>query len=221
MVTLYSSEAEAAIASIALSHPERYFSIASELRFNARFMHTPLNRAIVEVCEQLVGMGESCNSLIVYEHLHSKPEWSELRPFQINEIEYHHPIISSLKPMAVKVKELAAKRNAIAELELITKRIHEPDSETREVLSNAMLVFEDLSSESKQYKAKGLTDLLSDALNRYSNGEDQSTRVRTGFANIDALVPIKSGDFVVVGGETKAGKTTWCLNVVANLIVRM
>jgi len=57
-----------------------------------------------------------------------------------------------------------------------------------------------------------------DAIKRYETGDDQTQRLRTGFEKIDNLSPIRYGDFLVIGGETKSGKTMLAINVIANIL---
>jgi len=62
--------------------------------------------------------------------------------------------------------------------------------------------------------------LLLEAVTRYETGDDQTQRIRTGYEKLDNLTPLRYGDFLVVGGETKSGKTMLALNIIANLITQ-
>ena len=55
-------------------------------------------------------------------------------------------------------------------------------------------------------KAMDTKSLLIDAAKRYQEGDDTSMRISTGFKKIDDMCPIRYGDYVVIGGETKSGK---------------
>ena len=43
-------------------------------------------------------------------------------------------------------------------------------------------------------------------------------RISTGFKKLDDMCPIRYGDYVVIGGETKSGKTMLALNIISNLL---
>jgi F0F1-type ATP synthase alpha subunit len=55
-------------------------------------------------------------------------------------------------------------------------------------------------------------------MERYQTGDDATQRIKTGYDKIDNLTPIRLGDFLVIGGPTKSGKTMLALNIIANLI---
>jgi KaiC/GvpD/RAD55 family RecA-like ATPase len=60
--------------------------------------------------------------------------------------------------------------------------------------------------------------MLLAAIARYQTGDDSTQRIKTGYEKLDNLTPIRYGDFLVIGGETKSGKTMLALNIVANLL---
>jgi F0F1-type ATP synthase alpha subunit len=60
--------------------------------------------------------------------------------------------------------------------------------------------------------------LIMDAITRYQEGDDQTQRIRTGYEKLDNLTPIRYGDFLVIGGPEKSGKTMLALNIVANIL---
>jgi len=60
--------------------------------------------------------------------------------------------------------------------------------------------------------------MLVEATNRYEKGDDANMRIRTGFPEIDNITPMRETDLIVFGGETKSGKTTIVLNIIANIL---
>jgi KaiC/GvpD/RAD55 family RecA-like ATPase len=56
------------------------------------------------------------------------------------------------------------------------------------------------------------------AITRYQEGDDHTQRIRTGYDKLDNLTPIRKGDFLVIGGPEKSGKTMLALNIVANIL---
>jgi F0F1-type ATP synthase alpha subunit len=90
--------------------------------------------------------------------------------------------------------------------------------QTPELLSDVVMKVEGLSRELAPPKVMDTKALLLNALTRYETGDDESMRIKTGYSAIDNICPIRYGDFVVIGGETKSGKTMLALNIIANLI---
>jgi replicative DNA helicase len=87
-----------------------------------------------------------------------------------------------------------------------------------EFLTGLVAVSEGVQNEIAPPKVLDTKAQLMEATTRYETGDDNSTRIRTGFPEIDNMTPMRETDLIVVGGETKSGKTTWVLNVIANII---
>jgi F0F1-type ATP synthase alpha subunit len=60
--------------------------------------------------------------------------------------------------------------------------------------------------------------LIMDAITRYQEGDDITQRIRTGYDKLDNLTPIRYGDFLVIGGPEKSGKTMLAINIIANIL---
>jgi F0F1-type ATP synthase alpha subunit len=60
--------------------------------------------------------------------------------------------------------------------------------------------------------------LIMNAITRYQEGDDQTQRIKTGYDKLDNLTPIRYGDFLVIGGPEKSGKTMLALNIIANIL---
>jgi len=128
------------------------------------------------------------------------------------------PVASAL-PEFIELTKNAAKRRALLGIcHQALVDIGTADKKTPELVAELSMQMDGLSREINPPKAMDTKALIMEAITRYQTGDDQSMRIRTGYEKIDNLTPIRLGDFVVIGGETKSGKTMLALNIIANLL---
>jgi replicative DNA helicase len=119
----------------------------------------------------------------------------------------------------VSIIKSTSKRRALISLILdTTGRIEDTRCETQKIVLDLASAAESLSRELLPQKKNDTKTLLMDAITRYETGDDTTQRINTGFSKLDNLTPTRYGDFVVIGGETKSGKTMLALNIIANII---
>jgi replicative DNA helicase len=92
---------------------------------------------------------------------------------------------------------------------------------TAQLLSDISMQADSLSHELAPPSPMDTKKLLMEAITRYETGDDQTERIRTGYNKLDNLTPIRYGDFLVIGGETKSGKTMLALNIICNIICNL
>jgi replicative DNA helicase len=137
---------------------------------------------------------------------------------QLSDLYTLMPIAGAIGDLVDIVKNTAKRRTLqhVAYETLLS--IGDSTRQTPELLSDVVMKVEGLSRELAPPKVMDTKALLINALNRYESGDDESMRIKTGYSAIDNICPIRFGDFVVIGGETKSGKTMLALNIIANLI---
>jgi replicative DNA helicase len=116
------------------------------------------------------------------------------------------------------VRATAKRRALLALLAQANMDISNTEIGTAKLLADLAMQTDALSHELAPPSPMDTKHLLLDAIKRYETGDDQSQRIRTGYAKLDNLTPIRYGDFLVIGGETKSGKTMLALNIIANII---
>ena len=117
------------------------------------------------------------------------------------------------------IVKAAAKRRALAAI--LTegqKHLEAPDVTTAELVNTLHLGIEKVRGELNPPAVLDTKALIMDAITRYQEGDDQTQRIRTGYERLDNLTPIRYGDFLVIGGPEKSGKTMLALNIVANIL---
>lgn len=209
-------EAERAVASIAVNHPDHFVTESAHRRFNASDILDSLSRIMVETVLTQASRSSSCDIRIVYEK--TRERLPDVQFHQVSDIYTLVPIASALGEF-IEIVRSTAKRRAL--LGLLTQAgIDLADAEipTAKLISDLAMQADSLSHELSPPRPMDTKNLLMDAIKRYETGDDQTQRIRTGFDKIDNLSPIRYGDFVVIGGETKSGKTMLALNIIANLI---
>jgi replicative DNA helicase len=171
---------------------------------------------MVETVLTQASRSSSCDIRIVYEKVRER--LPDVQFHQVSDIYTLIPIASALGEF-VEIVRSTAKRRAL--LGLLTQAgIDLADTEipTAKLISDLAMQADSLSHELSPPRPMDTKNLLMDAIKRYETGDDQTQRIRTGFEKIDNLSPIRYGDFVVIGGETKSGKTMLALNIIANLL---
>lgn len=210
------SEAERGIASIALNHPEVFLHHISEKNFKIGDIFDALSHLVCEIVLQQQSRNASSEIRVVFEKVRETLPSTEFH--QLSDLYTLMPIASAIGDLIEIVKSTAKRRTLqhVAYETLLS--IADSTLQTPELLSDVVMKVEALSRELAPPKVMDTNALLLNALNRYETGDDESMRIKTGYSAIDNICPIRFGDFVVIGGETKSGKTMLALNIIANLI---
>jgi replicative DNA helicase len=67
---------------------------------------------------------------------------------------------------------------------------------------------------------KPFRTLLMETVDSIERGDDATADILSGIQSLDALVRMRRGNFIVIAGETKSGKTALAGNILANAAVR-
>jgi F0F1-type ATP synthase alpha subunit len=116
------------------------------------------------------------------------------------------------------VKNAAKRRALLMVMQQALVKITAADIQTPELVNEVAMKVDGIQTELMPPQVADTKKLLLDAMDRYQTGDDATQRIKTGYDKIDNLTPIRLGDFLVIGGETKSGKTMLALNIIANLI---
>lgn len=209
-----SIEAERGLCSIVLNHPEASMLKCSETGFQTSDIFDSRCRSIVDTVFALCAQSKPSDIRVVYERL--RENGVALEFYELSELYGICSIFSALPEFLDIVKSTAKRRAGVlvlhqAQYDIRTKALNE-------TIADIVGSLEAINHELAPPRVLDTKALLMDATRRYETGDDQSMRIRTGFDELDNMTPIRYSDFVVVGGETKSGKTTLVLNIIANLI---
>ena len=210
------TESERGIASITLNHPELVLNTISDANFNPSFIADGLSRNVVEVVLDQVSRRAVCDVRVIFERLRERNEHVQFH--QLTDLYTLMPVASALRELMDIVKS-AAKRRAVAKmLAEGQKQIAAADVTTVDLVNTLSTGIERIRSEMTPPAKLDTKALIMDAITRYQEGDDQTQRIRTGYDKLDNLTPIRYGDFLVIGGPEKSGKTMLALNIVANIL---
>lgn len=209
-------EAERGIASIAVNHPDAFVTQSAEKRFNVADILDPMSRFMAETVLTQASKSSSCDIRIVYEKVRERLPHAEFH--QLSEIYTLLPIIGVLPDLMEVVRGTAKRRSLLALLAQANMDISNAEISTAKLISDLAMQTDSLSHELNPPRPMDTKNLLMEAIQRYETGDDQTQRIRTGYAKLDNLTPTRYGDFMVIGGETKSGKTMLALNIIANII---
>lgn len=209
-------EAERGIASITLNNPEYVLNCISDAGFNPVFIADLVSKTVVETVLDQVSRRAVCDARVIYERVCEK--LPEFKFFELTELYSLMPVASALQELMAIVKSAAKRRAVRALLEEGQRHLSAPDVSTAELVNTLHLGLEKVRGELNPPAVLDTKALIMDAINRYQQGDDQTQRIRTGYERLDNITPIRYGDFLVIGGPEKSGKTMLALNIVANIL---
>ena len=209
-------EAERGIASITLNHPELVLNSISDAGFNPTFIYDPLSRDVVEVVLDQVSRRAVCDVRIIFEKLRERNE--NVQFHEVTELYTLMPIAGALKGLMEIVKNASKRRAVVAVLAEGMQFAESVDVSTPELVNGLATGIERIRGEMTPPIRLDTQALIMDAITRYQEGDDQTQRIRTGYDKLDNLTPIRYGDFLVIGGPEKSGKTMLAINIVANIL---
>ena len=209
-------ESERGIASITLNNPELVLNAVSEAGFHPAFMADLVSRYVVEIVLDQVSRRAVCDARIVFEHVRGK--LPDFQFHQLTDLYTLMPIPSALRELMGIVKSAAKRRALAAILSEGQKHLESPEISTAELVNTLHLGIEKVRGELSPPAVLDTKALIMDAITRYQEGDDITQRIRTGYDKLDNLTPIRYGDFLVIGGPEKSGKTMLAINIIANIL---
>jgi len=216
MIVPTATEAERGIASVALNHPKTVLNYIAEKRFQTSDIFEPTSRAVVEIVIDQNSRGASCDARVIFEKLRER--MPETTFAQLTDLYTLMPIEGALPELLEAVRNCAKRRALQIVAHEALNKINKPDVKTTEIVNDVAVQVDSIQTQLSPPAAEDTKAMLLAAITRYQTGDDSTQRIKTGYEKLDNLTPIRYGDFLVIGGETKSGKTMLALNIVANLL---
>ena len=210
------TESERSIASVALNNPTTFLNILDEKRFKVSDIFDALSRAIVEVVLDLTSRSVAVDVRIVFESIRERIPTTQFSELTL--IYTLMPIEGALPNLLDIVKATAKRRALLMVMQEGLAKIDTYDVKTPDLVNQVQMKVDAIQNELNPPAIMDTKSIIMERLHIYETGGDQSQRIQTGFDKLDNLTPIRLGDFVVIGGETKSGKTMLALNIIAHLL---
>ena len=210
------TESERGIASITLNHPELVLNAISEANFNPTYIADGLSRNVVEVVLDQVSRRAACDVRVIFEKLRERNEHVQFH--ELTDLYTLMPVASAVRDLMAIVKAAAKRRSVAKMLAEGQKMLEAADVSTADLVNTISTGIEHIRAEMTPPAKLDTKALIMDAITRYQEGDDHTQRIRTGYDKLDNLTPIRYGDFLVIGGPEKSGKTMLALNIVANIL---
>jgi replicative DNA helicase len=210
------TESERSIASVALNNPTTFLNILDEKRFKISDIFDALSRAIVEVVLDLTSRSVAVDVRIVFESIRERIPTTQFSELTL--IYTLMPIEGALPNLLDIVKATAKRRALLMVMQEGLAKIDTYDVKTPDLVNQVQMKVDAIQNELNPPAIMDTKAIIMERLHIYETGGDQSQRIQTGFDKLDNLTPIRLGDFVVIGGETKSGKTMLALNIIAHLL---
>lgn len=216
METPTATESERGIASVALNNPKTLLNVMTEKRFSTRDIYDPLSRAVVEIILDQTSRSASTDARVVFEKLRER--LPDVQFYTLTDLYTLMPVESALPELLKVVKAMAKRRALMVVMQQSLSKVSDLEVQTADLVNEVSMQVDAIQTELNPPAILDTKKLLIDAITRYQEGDDETQRIKTGYEKLDNLTPIRLGDFVVIGGETKSGKTMLALNIIANLI---
>jgi replicative DNA helicase len=210
------TEAERGIASVALNNPTTFLNRLDEKRFNVADIFDPLSKAVVEVVLDLTSRSVPCDIRIVFENLRERISTTQFADLSV--LYTLMPIEGALPQLLDVVKATAKRRALMMVMQEGLSKIDALDTKTHDLVNQVQMQVDAIQNELNPPAIMDTKSIIMERLQVYETGGDQSQVIKTGFDKLDNLTPIRLGDFLVIGGETKSGKTMLALNIIAHLL---
>ncbi len=209
-------ESERGLASITLNHPELVLNTMSDAGFNPSFIFDGLSRNVVEVVLDQVSRRAVCDVRVIFERLRERNE--NVQFHQLTDLYTLMPVASACRELMDIIKAASKRRAVVKILAEGMQFADSADVTTADLVNGLSAGIESIRSEMTPPAKHDLSTHIMAAITRYQEGDDHTQRIRTGYDKLDNLTPIRKGDFLVIGGPEKSGKTMLALNIVANIL---
>lgn len=216
MIVPTATESERGIASVALNHPKTVLNYIAEKRFQTSDIFEPTARAVVEIVIDQNSRGASCDARVIFEKLRER--MPETTFAHLTDLYTLMPIEGALPELLEAVRNCAKRRALQIVAHEALGKINKPDVKTAEIVHDVAVQVDSIQTQLSPPAAEDTKAMLMAAITRYEIGDDSTQRIKTGYDKLDNLTPIRYGDFLVIGGETKSGKTMLALNIIAHLL---
>jgi len=209
-------ESERGLASITLNHPELVLNSMSDAGFNPSFIFDGLSRNVVEVVLDQVSRRAVCDVRVIFERLRERNERVQFH--ELTELYTLMPVASACRELMDIVKAACKRRAIVKVLAEGMQFADSADVTTADLVNGLATGIERIRGDMNPPAKLDTQALIMNAITRYQEGDDLTQRIKTGYDKLDNLTPIRYGDFLVIGGPEKSGKTMLALNIIANIL---
>ena len=210
------TETERGLASIGLNHPQVMLNVVSETAFSTAYVADPLSKHTLDIVLDLAARNATIDVRVVFERL--RELMSGVSFAQLTDLYTLMPLASVAVEYVGIIKAAARRRNMVSTLTECLTQLDDAAVRPDKVAGELTTELEKIRRDIAPPNLKDTKTLLIDALRRYQTGDDKALRVSSGYPRIDNITPIRLGDFLVIGGPEKSGKTMLALNIIANIL---
>jgi replicative DNA helicase len=153
---------------------------------------------------------------VIFERLRERNERVQFH--ELTELYTLMPVASACRELMDIVKAACKRRAIVKVLAEGMQFADSADVTTADLVNGLATGIERIRGDMNPPAKLDTQALIMNAITRYQEGDDLTQRIKTGYDKLDNLTPIRYGDFLVIGGPEKSGKTMLALNIIANIL---
>lgn len=214
------TEAERALLSAFLTDPRQVGNVCAERRVTTEDFFTPAHATIYGALYRMWADGEAIDFVTLGDSLQKTGDLSSIggRSY-IVETSNYAPVPS----MAGNYAEILREKTLLRRLwrvcsQFSTQALQNPPSAPDLLIAaqNALAgICANTSGEPRTFQSR-----LHEALDSIERGDDATPDISSGLAGLDKLLKMRNGNFIVIAGEAKSGKTALAGTILTNAATR-
>lgn len=215
-----SEEAERGLLSSFLLAPREVGGMCAERHITAADFHLKKHATIYRHLAKAWAGGESMDGITLTESLRNDHELEDAGGVvYVTEVSTYWPTAANAGRYIEILEEKAALRRLIATCEEFKTRGYDEQADVPNLILAAQQALAAIAIRGAA-EQKSFRTLLMETVDSIERGDDATADILSGIESLDAKVRMRRGNFIVIGGEAKSGKTALAGNILANAAVR-
>lgn len=217
----FSLEAEQSVLGSILLRPAESFEAIGNM-LTADSFYAKEHGLIFSVLQNMYNENRSIDAVTVVNRLVEEGMRDQTSGAQyIAQIAEMVPSVANIRDYVGIVYDKYLLRRLIAASDEVTQMAYAEEGDAETIVDNAEQLFFEIAQKRDTKEFRHIRDVIGEVYRGYmdlSNKVNQGSEIKTGFSGLDrTLVELGKGDFVLVGARPGMGKTTFALNVAANV----
>ena len=214
----HSEEAEQGVLGSMLIDPKGILPQAT-IKIEEEDFYIPANKTIYSRIKELYEKGKPVDLITLTNYLRDKEDLQAVGDIAyVTHLFTFVPSASNFNYYVEIVKDKSTLRKIIEKCRETITTAFENKDDVESVISQAQIEVGGIRR-FNYVPPKTLADHIEEKMSRIENGEPNEDVIETRIKELDRLSPLRKGDFVIIKGEKKAGKSIFALSILENICI--